>query len=1137
MPLHSIERAANPDDNRAEKKAIPKFASFRPKGNEREQLNDTLPHDESVHLSLKNQLKYRKHVSRNEFARSYGDHRDEQSKAGFRQELSDRANDHNEETGPHFVADRTGDPNNLTFGALHRYATSTYSRLGAGTVLGSLPGQKLDRSPDNERDLVLSKTDHSQWRRKDRKALWKTIQFRQRELKVTPTDSKKSSPVNFNADFVAFEATKRVKRRRGSGNADAFSSTSSDGEDIHYRSIGGKAKFQADPQDRDLTFTSDMSSSSGAENKDVANTQASLSRERAALLRKLDENPSDSDVWLELIRRQSDIFRSSRVSRRTGLTAAERRSTAEVKLSMCYKALKVVQNSTARETLLVYKMQEAQLIWDNRKLALEWQNILEAYPVSLALWNDYLNFKQTTFASFRYEEVFETYTHALTWLKNSQLRQNVCVTERRKLYKVQMYILLRMTLYMTESGFTEQAVAAWQALLEFQLFRPAELGGSKNEKVDPLHRSMLSRFEQFWDGEVSRIGENGWLGWAGTEQRRGESHEAKTQTVNRLDIEKDLWSSWVRSERAQKAESRMPARTTDDTVEDDPYRVILFSDIQTFLIELPSVVSRDVTIDVFLAFCRLPPYIEDGDESSARSWWLEGYIHNDLLDFANDKLLLSMNPSLRRENSTIHNSMPLEHEPINPSSTDKGIFSLLTADYRLSSDNLFASHRAWFSTFEAWCDNCSENNKALERAWVLRTLRHIVSAGIGGEDLAEYVLALELRFSPDTVKKTARGLLKKQPSSLKLYNAYALIDYRLGNASAGEKTLLTSIRMSESLDEASQRNAILLWRSWTWELLTAGDTRKALELLLMYGEDDALKEAPYGNLSTDQSPSSSKILRAERALTSTRDHLLSLGQYRLAVHAIDCFVLFTYLKSSSPLSAAASVFKSNCAYLKTYISHTNLYHELLHQSFARLLYHHITHTHIVKPADIRSLLTESITYFPQNTIFLSLYAWNEARFRIDDRVRSIVKDVVLTSNQDTNVNRSESVIPHFFAIYSELNRAVTFGSNVSTIRSTFERAVENGSSGAHCAGLWKMYFLFEHSRGGAAKAKNVFWRAIRACPWVKELYLLAFEYLRGPGGFSDEDLRGIYELMSEKELRIHVNLDDVFDAMKESKAP
>ena len=254
--------------------------------------------------------------------------------------------------------------------------------------------------------------------------------------------------------------------------------------------------------------------------------------------------------------------------------------------------------------------------------------------------------------------------------------------------------------------------------------------------------------------------------------------------------------------------------------------------------------------------------------------------------------------------------------------------------------------------------------------------------------------------------------------------------------------------------------------------------------------------------------------------------MLSLGAYSQASFAIECLFLFVYLRNAQSLSAATSEFKSNTALLSAHIPSNSSSHEYLYQSFVRLVYHHATHTHSFKPSDIRSFLAETIAQFPQNTIFLSLYAWNEVRFRIDDRVRSIVKEVILGSSGDTKSKAQESVIPHFFAVYTELHRGVTFGSNISTVRSTFERAVES-DSGAHCAGLWKLYFQFELSRSEPERAKRVFWRSLGACPWAKDLYMLAFEHLRREKVMDEADLRGVYDLMVEKELRVHVQIQDV----------
>ena len=1135
MPPHIVKNAQFPDSERGEK-TIPKFASFKPK---QAAPIPTATTSKSYEIGAQrdagNLPFSRKDPRRQKYSpdRSRPKARHETQAFEIRQNVTRTVDEQSEGWSQSFVTDRTGDPNNLTFGALHRYATSSYSRFGAGSVLGSQTGHKIDRSASSERGLVLSRNEHDQPRNSGRQALWKAARTGAGQLKVRPSCEAQFA-LALDDDFVSFHSTRRAKRRRGNDNNDLESLSSSDGEDRHYRSVDGKAKPRDSPEDKDLAYASEAPLSSDDEFQNVPRSEGSLARRRGELIRRIDADPSSVDSWLSLIELQDGVLKQSTASKKSSLTNAERRSTAEIKLSMFEKALDHIKGFEDRETLLVGKMDEASKVWDNQKLFSEWQSTLQENPASLTLWKKYLTFRQTNFASFRYDEVLRTYRDCLQLLKRTRTMPSVSHSDIEKLYRAQMYILLRMTLFMRECGFVEQSVSAWQALLEYEFFRPPNLSSPEHNEAGSMHGTTISQFENFWDSEVARVGEDGCKGWAEFDKAGGNPPEPKTEVESVLEGDDNLWGLWVPSERTQSLQARMPARTIDDVVEDDPYRVILFSDIQPFLIDSPSIARRADCINAFLGFCHLPPYKEENFDRKERLWWKEGYLRNELLSPKSGTLGTSSAEFSRMEKFSGGSPERLDDDH-NPSSVRKSPFDMAINDYQLSSDTIFAVPHSWFSAINPWCNRSSEDCGPLEKAWVLRSLKQMSATGVGGDDLAEYALALELQLSPETVKKTARGLLKKRPSSLRLYNAYALIEFRLGNASAGENILLTSIKMSKTLDEKVQQSSILLWRTWIWERLATGDMRKAFELMLMYGEDNALTTLPSGSLPDNQSPSSALLLRTERAVVGTRDHLLSLGQHRNAALAIDCLILFTYLRNSSSLSAATSAFKSNCAHITKYTAPSSPTHELLHQSFARLLYHHVTHTKLVKPSDIRSLLAESITLFPENTIFLTLYAWNEARFRIDDRVRSIVKDVVLAESQDLRSKREESVVPHFFAVFSELNRAVALGSNVSTIRSTFERAV-NSDSGAHCAAMWKLYLVFEHSRGDMGKARSVFWRAIRACPWVKELYLLAFEYLRGAGGFKDEDLRGIYELMGEKEIRIHVNLEDKFDAMDERKA-
>src|SRR5205814_9906202 len=81
------------------------------------------------------------------------------------------------------------------------------------------------------------------------------------------------------------------------------------------------------------------------------------------------------------------------------------------------------------------------------------------------------------------------------------------------LYHQLIYVFLRATIFIHDAGYKELAVSAWQALLELSFSRPAEQG-------EASAASVMESFQDFWESEVARIGEDNAVGWA-TYERRG----------------------------------------------------------------------------------------------------------------------------------------------------------------------------------------------------------------------------------------------------------------------------------------------------------------------------------------------------------------------------------------------------------------------------------------------------------------------------------------------------------------------------------------------------------------------------------------------------------------------------------------
>lgn len=108
-------------------------------------------------------------------------------------------------------------------------------------------------------------------------------------------------------------------------------------------------------------------------------------------------------------------------------------------------------------------------------------------------------------------------------------------------------------------------------------------------------------------------------------------------------------------------------------------------------------------------------------------------------------------------------------------------------------------------------------------------------------------------------------MLRKLPFSIRLYNAYALIEYRLADSKQGEAIITTSITMGKKVDGVPQRDFMLLWRTWIWETLSAHSAQEALARLLAFGDEEIQMRVSELPLPDDQgSAKPALLLRTER---------------------------------------------------------------------------------------------------------------------------------------------------------------------------------------------------------------------------------------------------------------------------------
>ena len=250
-----------------------------------------------------------------------------------------------------------------------------------------------------------------------------------------------------------------------------------------------------------------------------------------------------------------------------------------------------------------------------------------------------------------------------------------------------------------------------------------------------------------------------------------------------------------------------------------------------------------------------------------------------------------------------------------------------------------------------------------------------------------------------------------------------------------------------------------------------------------------------------------------------------MSDHEYAVYHIELCVLLEYLISNSdPLDAALASFAALRSKLPSSMQHTRS-DELLHQFRARLLLVHHRRSTNYASIKTRDILLDSIATFPNNTIFPSLLSHLEPWSDVNDRVRAIVSSLRTFDPYSERPLGQQTITSLLLIVRNELERSVAGRSSVHAVRRAFENAIET-EAGAHSPVLWHWYVAFECRDGDYRQARQVFYRALRACPWVKQLYLMGFDELRE--GMSASELKGVYELMEDKELRIRTPLDDVF---------
>ncbi|KAI9102008.1 NRDE-2, necessary for RNA interference-domain-containing protein [Phlyctochytrium arcticum] len=798
--------------------------------------------------------------------------------------------------------------------------------------------------------------------------------------------------------------------------------------------------------------------------------------------KRLHEEPQNLSLWLEFIDFQHEFGKKD--SSATTHTVINERTQ-----SIYEKALLQFPDN---EHLLSRYMTCCEELMETAEVLTKWDKILKRHSQSMVLWKQYLEYRQTNYNTFTVNGCIELYQNCL------EIMIRDTKSDGLKREQIMIHIFSRAVKMLSEAGYVERAIALFQAMIEFSCFCPPAF-------AKQTFQQRLGMFESFWEQDHPRFGEDGAQGWATSIMNDNEDDVLPTlssKVDNRLDMsEPDDFGRWLHKERRDEFFSWLPARTVDEESDTDdifdPFRNVLFDDISSLMFDIHENETRIQLLHTFLQFLGVP--FNNGKSSNDESFQ-DCFLENDHLNHARAAMFwpAPMNDiqNMQREEGARFSQ----------------VFDVPLHVFPQTADCTFAAGQ-WFDMWSKTDADVFETRAANRRTFVRNVLQQWQSLPYQHQQPLALLIAFENGFDTKGAQKATKTLLKTERMNLSLWDAYARVEMARGKMSEASNVYMTSLLAYRSFPLIAQADAPLLHRMAAECFLRDNKKKAALSVLLAFGAGDPVREEDLQN-----SPSPTYTLKARKGFMQALERLFSFVDWDIAMQATTQEYLH-YLLSYSwmeylvlGLDEAIVIFEQSLDRIQSQPgARCSAAEEAIFEGYARLLFYHVTSGVAFKPAILRTALESALAKFPHNTMFLALYGWNEARTKIENRVRRLV-DQELASNP--------SHVLWKFAIWAELHQRQTF--NVNLVRSLFERALKCSSS-RHSASLWSLYIQFEVQHGDESKSKTLFFRAIQECPWCKDLYLIPFSLLRDV--FAADELSEIFSLMEEKEIRIRNHLN------------
>nr|GAT44082.1 predicted protein [Mycena chlorophos] len=718
------------------------------------------------------------------------------------------------------------------------------------------------------------------------------------------------------------------------------------------------------------------------------------------------------------------------------------RARAEISVSILSRALAATRNAPI---LRLKYLQAGEELWQENELHSEWEATLTKEG-DLDMWLSWLDWRWRTCKKGIASLVADA-ERALAALEQDELGQ--------------VMIFWRLAVALKSAGYGERATAMFQAQAEIAFhFPPLFAGRAFTQCLDSL--------EEYWESETFRCGESSSLGWAAWLAAGRPTTVPQSPPSLEATNDLDPYRKFAFAETAADMKSFLPRRSSDPESENDPYTLVLFSDVRGVMFQLSSTEAKNAFRYAWLCLLGLnvpdfPYMVLPRSTIHPYQTWCSGYL-------ARPTVLQQLFPATEQRSRITTDSVA-------------GTTIGRERDY-LSGLACPVSSWGWNVVHPLGIPSAQGKNRSL---WSAADVYDIDASFVGNlfqqlrmPDDSEWdslALAFACAHSMKIAIKLSRAFLSSASDSIAHWASHARLELLRDRPADARKVYETVL-----LSGPPRKDATPLWYDWA-------------EMEWLQGRTDASVRVVLRSVGIEGSGGVA-LLRAKRSLDD-------------AVDGAESSIREAWVKMRALLELLTA---GGAEGLLQVYSGQKRREGLVVAELLMLYRHAVVLRNPMQPGLLRERAEAALDLYPDNSVCVGLFLESQRGQGMWGRVRNM-----LGGDDKSVVQRMQDVwIAGWDRTRWENERA----------RNGLAAAITNERS-RHCATIWRTAVELEIRMGDLPRAKQLLFRAIGDCPLSKELYLLAFGPLRSI--FQGSELNAVADTMAERQIRLRHGLEEFLE--------